>query len=153
MLPPRPAGFRPGRYTLDQILFFSQSILDGFNKPRQGSRTILTTIDSSEAFDFVWSPALFRKLISAALLALLVGLNLSFLLGALAAWFVKITKIAPFESVEVFHKDPFLDLYFSLYTYINDLPAPLFPSASYSLYADDLPIWSSFSVPTAVEAT
>ena len=43
----------------------------------------------------------------ASLLALLVGLNLSFLIGALV-WFFKITKASPFESVEVFRKDPFL---------------------------------------------
>ena len=49
----------------------------------------------------------------ASLLALLVGLNLSFLIGALA-WFIKITKVFPFESIEVFHNDPFLALYFSL---------------------------------------
>ena len=41
---------------------------------------------------------------------------------------------------------------FSLF--INDLPASLPSSVSYSLYADDLVIWSSSpSVPTAVEAT
>ena len=50
---PRQAGFRPGRSTLDQILYFSQSISDGFNKPRPGSRTILSTIDFSKAFDSV----------------------------------------------------------------------------------------------------
>ena len=49
----------------------------------------------------------------ASLLALLVGFNLSFLIGALA-WFIKITKVVPFESVEVFRKDPFLAVYFSL---------------------------------------
>ena len=51
----------------------------------------------------------------ASLLGLLVGLNLSFLIGALV-WFIKITKVAPFESVEVFRKDPFLALYLSLYS-------------------------------------
>ena len=61
------AGFRPGRSTLDQILYLSQSISDGFNKPRPGSRTILSTIDFSKAFDSVWHPALFHKLISAGL--------------------------------------------------------------------------------------
>ena len=49
----------------------------------------------------------------ASLLALLVGLNLSFLIGALL-WSFKITKVIPFKSVEVFCKDPFLALYFSL---------------------------------------
>ena len=49
----------------------------------------------------------------AFLLAFLVRLNLSFLIGALT-WFIKITKVAPFESVEAFRKNPFLALYFSL---------------------------------------
>ena len=67
ILSPRQAGFRPGRSTLDQILYLFQSISDGFNKPRPGSRTILSTIDFSKAFDSVWHPALFHKLISAGL--------------------------------------------------------------------------------------
>ena len=49
ILSPRQAGFRPGRPTLDQILYLSQSISDGFNKPRPGSRTILSIIDFSKA--------------------------------------------------------------------------------------------------------
>ena len=53
ILSPRQAGFRPGRSTLDQILYLSQSISDGFNKPRPGSRAILSTIDFSKAFDSV----------------------------------------------------------------------------------------------------
>ena len=60
---PRQAGFRPGRSTVDQILFLSQSISDGFNKPKPGTRTILSTIDFSKAVDSVWHPALFNKLI------------------------------------------------------------------------------------------
>ena len=60
-------GFHPGRSTLNQILYLSQSIFDGFNRPRPGSRTILSTIDFSKAFDSVWHPALIHKLISASL--------------------------------------------------------------------------------------
>ena len=67
ILSPRQAGFCPGRSTLDQILYLSQSISDGFNKPRPGSRTILSTIDFSKAFDSAWHPALFHKLISRGL--------------------------------------------------------------------------------------
>ena len=67
ILSPRQAGFRPGRSTIDQIMFLSQSISDGFNKPRPGSRTILSTTDFSKAFDSVWHPALFHKLILAGL--------------------------------------------------------------------------------------
>ena len=63
----RQAGFRPGRSTLDQILYLSQSISDEFNKPTPGSRTILSTVDFSKAFDSVWHPAPFHNLISAGL--------------------------------------------------------------------------------------
>ena len=63
----RLAGFHPGRYTLDQIFYLSQSISNGFNKPKPGSRTILFTIDFLKAFYSVWHPALFHKLISAGL--------------------------------------------------------------------------------------
>ena len=52
ILSPRQAGFRPGRSTLDQILYLSQSISAEFNKPRPpGSRTILSTIYFSKNFD------------------------------------------------------------------------------------------------------
>ena len=114
ILSPRQAGFRPGRSTLNQIRYLFQSISNGFNKPRPGSRTILSTIDFSKAFDSVWHPALFHKLISAGLPPCFAhGLNLSFLIGALV-WFIKITKVVPFESVEVLRMNPFLVLFFSL---------------------------------------
>ena len=51
ILSPRQAGFRPGRSTLNRILYLSESISDGFNKPSPGSRTILSTIDYSKDFD------------------------------------------------------------------------------------------------------
>ena len=47
------AGFCPWWSTLDQILYLSQSISDGFNKPRPGSQMILSTINFSKAFDSV----------------------------------------------------------------------------------------------------
>ena len=64
---PHQAGFRPGRSTLDQVLYLSQSISDGFHKPRPGARTVLATIDFSKAFDSVWHPALYHKLIASGL--------------------------------------------------------------------------------------
>ena len=130
ILSPRQVDFRPERSTLDQILYLSQSISDGFNKPRPGSRTILSTIDFSKAFDSVWHPVLFHKLISAGLPPLLVELNLPFLIGALA-WFIKITKAAHFESVEVFRKDPFLALHFSLSSLMIFRPLCLLLSAAF----------------------
>ena len=65
----------------------------------------------------------------ASLLALLVGFNLSFLIDALV-WFIKITKVVPFESVEVFYKDPFLALYFSLSSSMIFRLLCLLPSAA-----------------------
>ena len=65
----------------------------------------------------------------ASLLALLVGLNLFFLIGVLL-WFSKITKAVPFESVEVFCKDPLLALYFSLSSLMIFQPLCLLPSAA-----------------------
>ena len=74
----------------------------------------------------LFSTNLFRL---ASLLALLVGLNLSSLIGALV-WFFKITKAAPFESVEVFRKDPFLAQYFSPYSLMIFRSLCLLPSAA-----------------------
>ena len=79
ILSPGQAGFRPRWSTLDQILCLSQSISDGFNKPRPGSRTIRSYIDFSKAFDSVWHPALFHKLISAGLLSWFACWTQSFL--------------------------------------------------------------------------
>ena len=88
----------------------------------------------------------------ASFFALLVGLNLSFLIGALA-WFFKITKAAHFKSVEVFRKDSFLALYFSFSSLMIFRLLCLLPSAALFM----LMIWP-FSpppprFPTAVEAT
>ena len=41
--------------------------MDGFNKPRPDSRTILSATGFSEAFNSVWHPAIFHKLILAGL--------------------------------------------------------------------------------------
>ena len=88
----------------------------------------------------------------ASLLALLVGLDFSFVIGALAGFF-KIRKAAPFESIEVFRKDPFLVLSFSLSSLMIFQLLCLFSSAA----LHTLTIWPFGppppSVPTAVEAT
>ena len=73
-----------------------------------------------------FSTNLFRL---ASPLALLVGLNLSFLIGVLV-WFMKITKVVPFESVEVFRKNPFFAVYFSPYSLMIFRPLCLLPSAA-----------------------
>ena len=153
ILSPRQAGFRPGRSTLDQILYLSQSISDGFNKPRPGSGKILCTIDFSKAFDSVWHLALFHKLISAGLPPCFARWIQSFLSDRRACVVFQNHKSRSFRVHRGVPQGSVVGpVLFSLF--INDLPASLPSSVSCSLYADDLAIWSSFpSVPTAVEAT
>ena len=153
ILSPRQAGFRPGRSTQDQILYLSQSISDGFNKPRPGSWTIQSTIDFSRAFDSVWHPALFHKLISAGLPPCFARWTQCFLSDRCASVVFQNHKSRSFRVCRGVPQGSVLGpVLFSLF--INDLPASLPSSVSCSLYTDDLAIWSSsHSVPTAVEAT
>ena len=153
ILSPRQAGFCPGRSTLDQIRYLSQSISDGFNKPRLGSRTILSTIDFYKAFDSVWHPALFHKLILAGLPPCFARWTQSFLSDRRASVVFQKHKSRSFRVRRGVPQGSVLGLVlFSVF--INDLPASLPSSVSCSLYADDLAIWcSSPSVPSTVEAT
>ena len=72
ILSPRQAGFCPGRSTLDQILYLSQSISDGFNKPKPGSQRScllsislkLLTLSGIPLFSithFGWPPPCFAR--------------------------------------------------------------------------------------------
>ena len=149
----RQAGFRPGRFTLDQILYRSQSISDGFNKPSPGSQTILSTIDFSKAFDCVWHAALFHKLISDGLPSCFARWTQSFLSDRRACVVYQNHKSRCFRVRRCVPQGSVLgSVLFSLF--INNLPISLPSSVGCSLYTDDLAIWSSSaSVPTAVEAT
>ena len=120
---------------------------------RPGSRTILSTIDSSKAFDSVWHPALFHKLISAGQPFCFARWTQSFLSDRRACVVYQNYKSRSFRIRQGVPQGSVLGpLVISLF--INDLPVSLPSSVSCSLYADDLAIWSpSPSVPIAVEAS
>ena len=122
ILSPCQAGFRPRRSILDQILYLSQSISDGLNKPRPGSRSILSTIDFSKAFDSVWHPALFHKLISAGLHPCFARWTRSFLSDRRACMVYQNRKNRSFRvRRSVLQESVFGPVLFSLF--INDLSA------------------------------
>ena len=113
----------------------------------------MTTIDFSKAFDSVWHPALFHKLVSAGLPHSFVRWTQSFLSDRRACMVYQNHKSRSFQVRRSVPQGSVLGPeLFSLF--INDLPASLPSSVSCSLYADDLAIWSSSTlVTTAVEAT
>ena len=145
ILSPRQAGFSPGCSTLDQILFISESISDGFNKLRPGSRTILFTIDFSKAFDFVWPPGLFHKLNSAGLPPCFARWTQSFLSDRRAFVVFQNYKSRSFRVHRGFLQGSVFGPVL-IFLFINDLPVSLSSSISCSLYADDLAIWYSSSL-------
>ena len=152
ILSPCQAGFCPGRSTLGQILYLSQSISDEFNKPRPGFWTILSTIDFSKAFDSVWHPAIFHKLISAGLPPCFARWTQSFLSDRRASVVYQNHKSRSFRVRQSVLQGSILGpVLFSFF--INDISASVPSSVSCYLYADDLAIWSSCpAVLTAVEA-
>ena len=145
------AGFRPSRSTVSQTTFLSQSILNGFHKPKPPLRTILTSFDFSKAFDSVWHQGIMEALRIASFPPCFVRFIASYLTdrharirfnGSLSKPFT-LRYGVPQGSV----LGPFLFILF-----INSLSNVLksLENVTFSLFADDLAIWSqSASIATA----
>ena len=113
-----------------KFFMFLSPFLMGLTNPNQtlGRFLLLSTSAKLSTLSCIltFSTSLFWL---ALFLPLLVGLNLSSLIGMLV-WFIKITKVAPFESVKVFCKNPFLALEFFLFSSMIFLLFCLLPSAA-----------------------
>ena len=115
---------------LDQILYVFSPFRMGLTNPgRALGRSCLLSISLKLLTLSGIPPFSINSFRLASLVPLLVGLNLSFLIGVLV-WTFKITKVVPFESVEVFRKDPFLALSFSLSSLMISRPLYLLPSGA-----------------------
>ena len=129
-LPARPVSALDGLHLIKFCTFLSSFRMGLTNPGRALGRSCLLSISRKLLTLSGISPFSTNLFRLASLLALLVRLNLFFLIGALV-WFIKITKVISFESVEVFRKDPFLDLYFSLSSLMIFRPLCLLPSAAF----------------------
>ena len=148
----RQSGYCPERSTLDQILFFAQSISDGFYKRKSGYQTILATIDFSKAFDSLWHPALFHKINSIDFHPCFARWTRSFLSDRCACVVFQNHKSHFFQILRGVPQGSVLGPVFLIF-FINNLPVSLPSFVSCSYYANDLAISSSFpSVPATVEA-
>ena len=153
ILSPRQAGFRPGRSTLDQILYLSQSISDGFTNPgRAFGRSSLLLI-SLKLLTLSGIPPCSTNLFRLASPPCFAHWTQSFFSDRRACVVYQNHKSRFFRVRRGVSQGSVLGpVLFSLF--INDLPVSLPSSVSCSLYADNLAIWSSSPlVPTAVEAT
>ena len=132
---------------LINFYFFLSSFRMGLAKPSRALVRFLLRLTSLMLLTLCGIPLFSTNLFWLAFhVALFAGINLAFLIGALA-WLFKITKVVPFE---MFRKDPFLALHFSLFSLITFLLHCLLTSAVLVL----LSIWSSSpSVLPAVEAS
>ena len=128
-LPARPVPVLVGLHSIKFCTFLSPFRMSLTNPGQALGRSFLLLISRKLSTLSGIPPFPTNSFRLASLLALLVGLNLSFLIGALV-WFIKITKAVPFASVEVFRKDPFFSLYFSLYSSMIFRPLCLLLSAA-----------------------
>ena len=126
----RQADFRPGRSHLIKFCTFLSPSRMGLTNPGRALGRFSLQLISLKLLTLSSIPPFSTNSFRLSFfLALIVGLNLSFLISALA-WFIKITKVVPFEFVKVFQKDPLLALYFSLSSSVIFRPLCLLPSAA-----------------------
>ena len=125
-LPARPVSALDGLHLIKFCTFLSPFRMGLTNPGRALGRSSLPSISPKLLTLSGIPPFSTNSFRLASLLALLVGLDLFFLIGALV-WFIKVIKAVPFDE---FRKDPFLALYFSLSSSMIFWLLCLLPSAA-----------------------
>ena len=120
-LSPVQAGFRPGKSTVDQVLFLSQLIADSFHQSKPDARIVLSTVHFAKAFDSVWHSTLLSKLLSLELPLCFVEWIQSYLSDRLSKVHICNSYSRPFRLRKSVSQDSVLGpVLFSLF--INYLP-------------------------------
>ena len=138
------SGFRTGRRTSDNLVFFSQKVSDAFNR---GKKILSLYFDIEAAFDAVWHDGLVHKMITMEVPTYITVWVHNYLLDrsfdvrvgdSISSKARIVTGVPQGSSIS-----PIL---FSIF--INDIPAPFENNKCYSLlFADDLNIFSSLINP------
>ena len=140
------AGFRSHRSTEDQIIRIQHEITKGFNSKKPAKRTLLTLIDFSKAFDTIWRKGLLSKLISYNIPTCMLRWIKSFLTNRTAK--VKLNQSTS-KRMTINEGVPqggvLSPLLFILF--VNDIGSGLDHDIHYSLFADDLAIWTQDTNP------
>ena len=149
-LPARSVSAHDGLLLIEFFIFLSPFRMDLTNPSLAIGRFLL--LSTIPKLSTVWHSTLFHKLISAGLLSCFARWTQSFLSDRRACALFKHNKSCSFPVHQDVSQGSFLGLHISLF--INNFPASLSSSVSFSLYADNLAIWSSYSsVPTEMGAT
>ena len=145
------AGFRAHRCTMDQVVYFAQSVKDGYHKKMS---SLAVMVDLKNAYDTVWRPMLLHKL------------ALSGVAGNLFNW---IASFLSQRQIRVRYNDCLSEyriqrqglpqgavISCSLFNLmVNDILVAVrcVPGVQALLYADDLIIWATSSHIMGLEAT
>ena len=139
---PHQAGFRSKRSTVDQLLYYTETVYEGFNHRKFTSSVFL---DVEKAFDTVWHSGLRFKILQTGLPPSLTRILSNFLSDRRV-----FTEVNGYRSgtycprAGVPQGSVLSPLLFIIFT--NDIPPPT-RHIRLSQFADDLAIWSTSSRP------
>lgn len=135
------AGFRSYHSTAQQVIYFSQTVKDGFDNRNS---TLAVFVDLKSAYDRVWRVKLIQKLQCCGI----TGNMLCWIKNFITQRFIKVRFgdcLSSFKQTETGLPQGAVISPILFNVYINDLPDFLSTDCSIksALFADDLVLWSS----------